>query len=144
TVAYLASTGHQLWVDRYDGPGNGDDFANSLGVSPDGAAVFVTGSSIGSTGAADYATIAYDTATGDKLWVRRYDGPASSDDAAHSLAVSPDGGAVFVTGLSTGSAGDFDYATVAYDASTGGKLWVRRYTGPGNGTDEAYSLGVAP
>ena len=35
-----------------------------------------------------------------------------------------------------------DYATVAYDAATGGRLWARRYNGPGNGRDWAVSTGA--
>ena len=49
-----------------------------------------------------------------------------------------------MTGVSTGPDGDLDYATVAYDASTGAKLWVKRYNGPGNGDDVAHALGVSP
>ena len=37
---------------------------------------------------------------GARLWVKRHDGPVSSRDLAVSLAVSPDGNAVFVTGIS--------------------------------------------
>ena len=48
--------------------------------------------------------------------------------------VSPDGSKVFVTGYSVGSASGYDYATVAYDASTGSELWVKRYDGPGTAT----------
>jgi hypothetical protein len=51
---------------------------------------------------------------------------------------------VFVTGYSVGSTGDEDYATLAYDASTGVKLWLRRYNGPGDGVDEARALDVIP
>jgi WD40 repeat protein len=139
TVAYDASTGVQLWVRRYTGPGN--DSANALGVSPDGSEVFVTGRSDGSgSGEFDYATVAYDAATGARLWVRRYAGPG--DDSANALGVSPDGSKVFVTGQSERSTSGADYATVAYDASTGAKLWVRRYTR--SGFDVANALGVSP
>jgi hypothetical protein len=63
---------------------------------------------------------------------------------AFALGVSHDGSKVFVTGISTGSTGSLDYATVAYDASTGDQLWVRRYNGPGKGQDVARALGVSP
>ena len=142
-----ATPGEQLWVKRYNGPGNagnGDDNAFALGVSPDGSTVFVTGSSTGSTFFTDYATVAHDASTGKLLWVRRYNGPGNDNDVAAALGVSPDGFTVFVTGLSFGSTGDFDYATVAYDASTGALLWVRRYNGPGNSDDFANALGVSP
>ena len=143
TLAYDASTGAKLWTKRYEGPGNGDDNAYSLAVSPDGTKVFVTGTSWGST-SPDYATLAYRASTGAKLWTRRYDGGGEKrSDYAESLAVSPDGTKVFVTGLSWGSTGP-DYATLAYDVSTGAKLWAKRYDGPGNGYDAAYSLAVSP
>ena len=144
TVAYNASTGAQLWVRRYNGPANGQDMARSIAVSPDGSAVFVTGASDGGVSSYDYATVGYDAATGARLWVRRYHGPANGNDGALQLAVSPDGGAVFVTGGSQSGALSCDYATVAYDASTGAQLWVRRYHGPRGGKDYATSIAVSP
>jgi hypothetical protein len=74
----------------------------------------VTGTSIGSTGSPDEATVAYDASAGAQLWLKRYNGPAGADDYAYALAVSPSGSAVFVTGESFGSTSSFDYATVAY------------------------------
>jgi hypothetical protein len=139
TVAYDASTGAALWTKRYNGTGNGFDMANALGVSPDGSEVFVTGPSRGSTSDSDFATVAYDASTGDRLWAKRYD-----DGSANALGVSPDGSMVFVTGPSLGSTSSADYATVAYDASTGAKLWAKRYNGPTNGADVANALGVSP
>jgi hypothetical protein len=142
-----ATPGEQLWVKRYNGPlnaGNGSDGANALGVSPDGSAVFVTGESAGPTSNSDYATLAHNASTGSLLWVRRYNGPGNGYDSARALGVSPDGSKVFVTGVSYGgSTSSLDYATVAYEASTGAQLWVRRYKGPGNGDDQALALGVS-
>src|SRR3989442_193992 len=85
TVAYDASTGTQLWVMRYNGPGNRMDVARALGVSPDGATVFVTGYGWGSASGNDYATVAYGASTGAQLWVSRYNGPANSYDFARAL-----------------------------------------------------------
>ncbi len=145
TVAYSTATGRQLWVSRYNGPGNGDDIAYSVAASRDGTRVFVTGSSPGRTTGDDYATVAYSTATGRQLWVRRYSarsGPFA--DVANSVAASPDGTRVFVTGSSFGRGTAYDYATVAYTAASGRQLWVRRYSGPGNFNDSAVSVAVSP
>jgi hypothetical protein len=151
TVAYDAATGTQLWVTRYNGPASSSDQANALGVSTDGSRVFVTGESIGSGSAFDYATVAYDATTGTKLWVRRFDGGApvppdatNQGHIAHALGVSPDGSRVFVTGESIGSGNATDYLTIAYNAATGQRSWVKRKNGPANGDDSAKALGVSP
>jgi hypothetical protein len=144
TVAYDAATGRQLWVRRYNGPGNAGDSARSVAVGPGGARVFVTGESQSVTTSGDYATVSYSAATGRQLWVRRYNGPANGFDSARSVAVSPDGTRVFVTGDSFGRTTSGDYATVSYSAVTGRRLWVARYNGPGNGGDAALSMAVGP
>ena len=144
TVAYNAATGAQLWVKRYIGPANGSDLPSSVAVSPGGTRVFVTGSSQGVGSGSDYATVAYSAATGARLWVKRYNGPANRDDGASSVAVSPSGARVFVTGMSAGRATGLDYATVAYSAATGARLWVKRYNGPANDEDLASSVAVSP
>ncbi|MBI4728939.1 MAG: hypothetical protein HY775_05480 [Acidobacteria bacterium] len=117
TLAYDAESGARSWAARYNGPGNGWDRAYSLAVGPDGARVYVTGGSYGSGSSSDYATLAYDSSSGTKLWEARYDGPGNRWDRATSLAVGPDGARVYVTGRSVGSGTKSDYATIAYDAS---------------------------
>jgi hypothetical protein len=105
--------------------------------------VFVTGGSGGITTDTNYVTVAYNAATGARLWAKTYDGPGGRDDAGISVAVSPAGKTVFVTGTSWSARTDYDYATLAYNAVTGAQLWVRRYNGPGNGDDAAYSMAVS-
>ena len=144
TLAYDATTGHTLWLARYNGA-NMEDFAQAMAVSPDGSKVFVTGYSYGVGSFSDYATVTYDAATGQELWLSRYDDPAHGFDFACAVAASPDGTKVFVTGSSDGpNLGISDYATLAYDAATGEKLWLRRYNGPANHSDLAYDLAVSP
>jgi hypothetical protein len=144
TVAYNAATGATLWARHYSGSGAGDSQAYSVAVSPSGGMVYVTGTSIGTTTTNyDYATVAYNAATGAQVWARRYNGPANGVDGAAAVAVSPSGDTVFVTGFSTGVSSNDDYATVAYNAATGAQLWVRRYNGPGNGVDDAASVAVS-
>jgi hypothetical protein len=64
--------------------------------------------------------------------------PDYGNGLAESLAVDPSTGVVFVAGVNAGSTlAEDDYATVAYNPKTGAQLWVSRYSGPGNGLDEA-------
>jgi DNA-binding beta-propeller fold protein YncE len=144
TVAYRAATGKQLWVRTYNGPGDGYDFGNAVTVSPDAKIVFVTGMSYHGV-TSDYATIAYSAATGRQLWVSRYHGPGNVLSGARTLAVSPDGDRVFVTGSNDSNQVDDSFvATVAYSAATGKQLWVSRYHGPGKGINGAGTVAVNP
>jgi hypothetical protein len=142
TIAYDAGSGATLWVERYDGPRSGGDDARSLAISADGSKVFVTGTSAGLTTRGDYATIAYDAATGAMLWIRRYNGPGNDSDKPWDIVASSDGSTVYVGGSSVGANTQDDYATLAYDAATGALLWVGRYNGPKNGDDDANSVAV--
>jgi hypothetical protein len=111
TVSYTTASGFQNWVARYNGPGNARDDAYFVAV--DGASnVYVTGYSFGAGTAYDYSTVAYDL-NGNQLWVIRYDGPASADDVALSVAVDALGN-VYVTGASTGITTGRDFATIKY------------------------------
>jgi hypothetical protein len=37
-----------------------------------------------------------------------------------------------------------DFATVAYDAGSGARLWSKRYNGPGNGLDDVDTVLTSP
>jgi outer membrane protein assembly factor BamB len=135
-AAVSPGPGSRLWVARYDS--SGWAAANAVAVSLSGGTVFVTGSRLSKgTFYPSYITVAYDAATGARLWVARY-GHSGTADYASAVAVSPSGGMVFVTGGTPGTSGS--YATVAYNAATGAQLWAARY----NGDDYAFSVAVSP
>jgi PQQ-like domain len=146
TAAYDSATGAQLWTVSYHGPGTGSDAADAIAVSPDGSQVFVTGESSNGTGSTTgFATVAYDASTGAQLWAARYDGPAAGLDDAVAVAVSPDGSRVFVTGVTNSKTPDAtDYGTVAYNATTGTRIWVQLYSGPDGGHNQASSAAINP
>ena len=124
TRAYNAVSGTALWTAQYKIP-RGNCQVYSVQVSPDGSTVFITGYAAEASGTTTYRTVAYNAATGAQLWVRSFLN-AKGPSWALSLAVSPDGSKVFVTGgTNVGSGGS--YGTVAYSATTGATLWVARY-----------------
>ena len=137
-IIKYSSTGVPLWTNRYDGPGNGDDFVRAVAVDGNGK-VLVTGYSTGKGSRYDYATIAYSKA-GVPLWTNRYNGTGNNDDAANGLAMNGNGN-VFVTGQSQGSSSGWDYATIAYSGA-GVPLWTNRYRGPANSEDMASAVAV--
>ncbi len=137
TIKY-SSDGEEQWVQRYNGPGYGDDWATDLAVDASGN-VYVTGRSWGSENDLDYTTIKYNS-EGEERWVARYSGPCNGNDWAFAIDVD-ESGYVYVTGRSWGSETDFDYATIKYN-SEGEEQWAARYNGPGNDWDQPSCIAV--
>jgi len=137
TIKYNTN-GITQWISRYNGPVNGDDYANSLKVDLSGN-VYVCGYSPGSGSGNDYLLVKYNS-TGVQQWTARYNGTGNGDDFSLALAVDISGNS-FVTGNSTGIASGFDYVTVKYN-SAGVQQWLQRYNGPGNADD--YGIGIIP
>jgi len=80
---------HEMWVVRYNGPGNDQDEARALAVDDSGY-LYVTGGSYGSGTQSDYATVKY-TPNGDTVWVARYNSPWNSGETAIAVAVDAAG-----------------------------------------------------
>lgn len=161
TLAYDAETGGLLWSSRYDTPWRRNDAATHVKVSPDGAMVYVTGTSIGSgadggmgTGLGDadwdFVTLAYDARTGVQVWEQRYHAHQRGDGWTNSMAISPDSGTVLINGRS-GCRDDPatpeqepGNATVAYDALTGDELWTTCFETCLGYEDFGTNLAVSP
>jgi hypothetical protein len=138
TIKY-DSSGNQLWVKTYNGPGDSGDEPFAMAIDGQ-SSVYVTGRSKGSGTDYDYATIKY-YPNGDTAWVRRYNGPGNYEDKANAIAVD-DSGNVYVTGWgSDGGWYSSDYATIKYYPN-GDTAWVRRYTGAQGVYEVAYAICV--
>lgn len=148
TVAYDAATGEQLWASKYGQPYPKAEGTSTITVSPSGDRIYVAG---GTANFSDesyrgYLTIAYDAATGKRLWVSRYVPRVGIGgyDTAWDSVISSDGSQLSITGASGGVGSYGDIATVSYDTTTGRQLWAQRYTGPSFSDDQAFSIGIAP
>jgi len=136
TIKY-DSNGDSVWVRRYNGPTNGNDYAKAMALD-DAGNVYVTGYSYYGY-STRYATVKYNT-SGVQQWVAEYNGPADAYDYATAIAIDTSGN-VYVTGNSRGLGTDDDYATIKYD-SNGDSVWVARYNGPENFYDHALAIAV--
>ena len=132
-VAYSASDGTQRWVQTYDGVNHENDSATGVAVSPDNATVFVTGGAWEGTHPITVpTTAAYGAARGDELW-------RTTDETAHygqgsSIAVSPDGSRVDVSGSFYGNGGNLPLTrTWSFDSATGAESWRSTFLGAPGG-----------
>jgi uncharacterized delta-60 repeat protein len=128
------SFGVLQWVQRYNGPENGDDRSCSIAVDGYGN-VYVTGFSWKSANY-DFITIKYNS-SGVQQWVKKYDSPESGNDLARSLALDGAGN-IYVTGICVSNYKD-DGITIKYSPS-GSLEWVQRYDGGGN--EDPVSIAV--
>jgi DNA-binding beta-propeller fold protein YncE len=125
TISYGTAAGRRHWLQYYRGTDTSTDSTAApvaVAVSPDGSKVFVTGYVTNTGGVHVEATVAYDTATGARLWVAQHIPVLRLTDVSPvAVAVSPDGSRVFV--LSN------DYTAQAYDTATGNVAWSAIATG---------------
>jgi len=119
--------GNELWVKRYNGTADDNDYGYWLALDPLGN-VYVTGQSVETGSDNDITTIKY-APNGDELWIRHYNGPANGYDAGQAIAVDSAGNA-YVTGNHTTATG-LECVTLKY-STTGDLLWVSPFSGPDN------------
>ncbi|MFN0129122.1 MAG: hypothetical protein ACKV19_20820 [Verrucomicrobiales bacterium] len=140
TVKYAAADGSELWSQRQNGTGNGEDRATAVAVDAAGDAV-ITGSSDNGRNL-DLMVTKYSGADGSELWSERYNGPGDGDDGGTAIAIDPQGN-VIVTGTSAGSNDTQDFYTACYDGRTGQRIWFERFDGPRQRDEVAFPFGLA-
>jgi hypothetical protein len=135
TMQYNSETGDTVWVKRY--AGNLEDKPTS--IAADNNFVYVTGWSFSPAPAnRDIITIKYNAATGDTVYVKKYNGAANGGDYGWSIAVDASGNA-YVAGR-TDVGGQQKMIVIKYDPS-GNQVYTSIYSGPlSGGFDEAHCI----
>ena len=138
TVISLTPSGGERWVYSYNGPANGTDIGKSIVAGID-SNLYAAGFSDGSGTSFDFTVVSL-TPSGGERWVYRYNDPLNWIDRANSIVMGADSN-VYAAGVSyrIGTGDDF---TIISLTSEGGERWVYHYNGPGDGWDEAYSVGM--
>ncbi len=104
--------GEQIWLSRFNGPGNGADVPRSVALAGE-ENVIVSGYSRGVGTGRDIFVIKVDE-RGRQVWNHRYDGGNSDEDAATSMVIDPMGN-VYVAGYSYNPESDYDFVTIKLD-----------------------------
>lgn len=128
TIAYNRS-GQQLWAVQYV---QSDATFRAIAVDSSRGRVYIGGYALFSDvdppyGSANYVTFAYDTTTGQQVWMARH---VSSDiGEATSIAIDHSSGSVYLTGSDSprfDDNGNISFETISYSV-TGTEQWVRDY-----------------
>jgi hypothetical protein len=120
TVKYDPS-GKLLWTARYNGEGNGDDYATAVSIDVAGN-VYVTGTSATPHALTYLVAIKYNT-DGIEQWAVRLNDRNAYGSHPSALVVDTFGN-VYITGWNSGW--ESEYLTVKYDAN-GMEQWRARY-----------------
>jgi PKD repeat protein len=116
TVGY-DSAGNELWVSRYNAPGDDWDQAYAIAID-DSDNVFVTGHCCGDatanlTALGDIATIGYDSVSGDEISFNLFASASGGRDVGNDVTVDADGN-VYVTGNNHDSTKHYNFVTIKY------------------------------
>ena len=133
-----ASTRDPAWVRAFLPPNAA--IGTSVALDPSGSTLYLGGSTQAPPN--ELVVRAYDAPTGTRVWAAAI---ACSTVASHtcwlgSVAVSPDGGTLYVAGVDVRQRTSMG-VTLALDSATGAQRWVARLAGGSTGTSR---LAVSP
>lgn len=124
------------WVKNYNGMSDNTDIVADMTIDA-AANVYVTGTSLGSTGSLDIVTVKYDI-NGNELWAVTFNGVSNDNDQANDLWLDAAGN-VYVTGRSKSTANLEDLVVIKYD-NAGNQQWAMLYNGTANLQDEGKNV----
>ncbi len=126
-TSVCAMTAGQVWLQRFNGPGNGSDGPIEMVIDSNNN-VFVAGDCAMVTNvpylSLDYVVIKSSSA-GVPLWTNFYNGTGNGNDQASDMTIDASGN-VIVTGKSRGTGSVNDFATIKY-SNAGVPLWTNRF-----------------
>jgi hypothetical protein len=111
------------WIQRYDGPGNGNDVPVKL-VADQNGNLYIAGTVLGVGTGNDIVILKYDP-KGNLLWERTYNGLANGNEECRTVGLDSNGN-IYVIGTGPGLNSSLDYTFIKYD-SHGNRLWVVRW-----------------
>lgn len=128
----------EAWTAAYHDPAAGTDssqFPSDIALSPDDKVAYIAVKDTHGSGfdsRSQIVVVAYDAASGEQLWETKW-GDFDRYSFATSIAASPDGRFVYVTGCTRAEFIDPDghLTTLAFDTENGELVWAANYDGPG-------------
>lgn len=136
-VVSLSASGAENWVYVHNGYADFIDCANTIACDANNN-IYVGGSSYNSDTISDFTVISL-TSNGAERWVYRHQGPYIGNGCVRALVIGSNGN-LYAAGYDERFQSGQDFIIVCLDTS-GTEQWIYRYNGPGNYTDDAYSIG---
>ena len=138
TIIKYTPAGERMWIIRDRDPDRGNGKVRALAVDDSGY-VYIAGGMSAAGHDIDYATSKYNP-DGARRWIAYFNGTASQNDLATSLALDGAGGNVYITGRAMGADGKNEWVTIKYNAS-GEQQW-RQVRPTGTTNDYAVTLAL--
>ncbi len=139
TVKYNTG-GQSIWTSGQSYGGAGEDKALDTAFD-DAGNVYVTGKVIGSDGHYDYATIRYNSVTGNQEWADVYNS-GNGEDMPVGIAFSLEDseGFIYVGGFKSTQSNGKDYFCIKYKAADKSIVWVGQYNSTSGTDDQATAM----
>ena len=136
-LIYVKPSDAQQWI-KYFG-GTLEDKAYAI-TADNQNYVYIGGYTTVENQGTDFYLVKINPISGNTVWSRTYNGPASQDDKVYAITVDRENN-IYVAGFSTGIGTGTDMTVIKYSPS-GSRRWIGTYNSTTNGDDVAYDVAV--